>query len=142
MLGVVLSLASVALAQDVVVNVDPNVADKLGIDGTAAESNLSGAIDENLNINSQQDFLEAMANAAAMSSKGMGVDYASNIKRFMFGVSFGSAVNSAGFQFGRGGRELPEGGFALQMAVMGGINLGMGRDKGFLSRTPSSMRTA
>lgn len=122
-------------AQSIVVNIDEQVAAQFGIDPAEAESGVSSSIDSGLNIADQAEFLEAMANAAAMSSKGMGVDYASNIKTFMFGVSFGSAVNSAGFTFGRGGQELPDGsGFSLQLAAMAGVNLGFGNEDSAASR--------
>jgi hypothetical protein len=132
--GLLMITMSAAFAQDVSINIDDNVAGQFGIDSDEASSGITSSIDSSFNINDQAEFLQSMANAAAMSSKGMGVDYASNIKRFMFGVSFGSAVNSAGFQFGRGDRELPEGGFALQLSGMAGLNLGFANQDSFLSR--------
>ena len=133
-IGLMLWGLSTAAAQEVVVNIDQDVADTFGIDSTEASDGITSSINEGLNLVDQEAFLQSMANAAAMSSKGMGVDYASNIKRFMFGASFGSAVNSAGFSFGRGGRELPEDGFSFQVSAMAGLNLGFSNPDGFLGR--------
>jgi len=54
----------------------------------------------------------------------MGVDYASSPQKFVLGGSIGSALNGTGAGFGYGDGLLPQGGFAFQAAVMGGMNLG------------------
>lgn len=120
-------LIGTAHAQDleVVIDIDPQVAAQAGIDDTAAfESELNGAFDDALVLGDQAAYMEQMANANVLATKGMGVDYGSGFKRVIIGGGFGSAVNSAGFTFSRGDNPLPNGGFAFQATVMGGINLG------------------
>lgn len=123
-----------ARAQEVSILLNPQVASEYGLDVGSAEAQLSADIGEDLNLAEQQAFLDAMANAAALSTRGMGVDYASNVQKVVFGASLGSAVSASGLTLSRQGRELPEGGFSLQVAAMAGINLGMGREDAFLSR--------
>ena len=131
---VLLGGLSAARAQEISINVSDSVAQRYGLDSASIKREVSSAIDDNLNLADQQEFLDAMAEAAALSTRGMGVDYASNVERVVFGVSVGSAVNSSGVTLSRQGRELPDGGFSFQLAAMAGINLGMGREEGFFSR--------
>ena len=129
------ALIGAAQAQEIQIQIDQSVADQHGIDSDQVSSEISSTIDGQLNITEQLTFLDAMANAAALSTRGMGVDYASNPKRAVFGMSVGSAVNAAGVTFSRGEQELPEdGGFSFQLSAMAGINLGMGREDAALSR--------
>ncbi len=69
-----------------------------------------------------------MAEAAALSTKGMGVDYASNAERFVLGASVGSAASS-GLRIGEGQSQLPQEGFAFQVSAMAGMNLGAFADE-------------
>ena len=90
---------------------------------------LSNAIGDDLMLGDQTGFMSSMADAAAISAKGMGVDYATNFKRFIVGGSLGSGVDAAGAQFGKGGDLLPEAGFAFQVSAMAGVNLGWACDE-------------
>ena len=90
------------------------------------ENELNSAIGSLLKADAQDQLSTSMAEAAAISLKGMGVDYASNIKKFEVGGSVGSGAHEAGFSFKKGGDVLPKGGFAAQLTLMAGINLGIG----------------
>jgi hypothetical protein len=125
---------SQAHAQSIVVNIDETQAEQYGLDASGLESNLNSTVSDQLNIGEQAAFLTGMANAAALATKGMGVDYASNPKRVVFGGSFGTAVNGVGASFKRGEYAVPEGGFSLQASLMAGINLGFGNEDSALSR--------
>lgn len=128
-------LVSTALAQQVTVVIDPDLAAKYGIDAEAVRTEAATMVNDQLRLPSQQTFLEEMAAANAMSSKGMGVDYASNPQRFVVGGSFGSSVNGVGASFLRGDGTLPNGGFAVQLSMMAGLNLGFASpDDSFLRR--------
>ena len=126
--------AAPANAQSIVVNIDETQAEQYGLDVSGLENNLSSTVNDQLNIGDQAAFLAGMANAAALATKGMGVDYASNPKRVVFGGSFGSAVNGVGASFKRGEYAVPEGGFSMQASLMAGINLGFGNEDSALSR--------
>jgi len=126
-------LPTQAMAQTVEVSIDDNAISSVDLSG--ASSNLEATIGDDLNLVDQVEFLNAMADAALLASKGMGVDYASNPGLFVVGGSFGSAVDSAGFAFGRKGKELPDSGFSLQASAMAGINLGLGSTEGLLNRS-------
>ena len=115
---------STALAQQVVVEVDPAKADAAGIDPSSFEAEFAAAVEDELRLGDQSEYLRQMAQAAVLSSKGMGADYATNPQAFVIGGGFGSAVSSSGFRFGRGDDTLPQGGFAFQVSAMAGLNLG------------------
>ncbi len=110
-------LSSPAWAQEFqMVVTDPNT------DAAVLRQALGGAVDDQLRMDGQTEFLQQMATATALSAHGMGVDYASNPQRFVVGGGIGSAVDGAGFGYGDG--LLPASGFAFQVVAMGGFNLG------------------
>lgn len=112
---------------------DEQLATKLGLDTSAMEAELSDQIDEGLRVVDQGDFLAGMANATSISTRGMGVDYASDFQRAVIGGSFGTAVaGRAGF--GRGDTPLPVGGFSAQVSLMAGLNLGFASSKDSFAR--------
>jgi hypothetical protein len=87
-----------------------------------------------LHLGDPDAYLRSMADASALATKGMGVDYASNFEKFTFGWSVGSGVSGDGVHLGRGGGEIPKYGFSLQMCGTAGLNLGvLSGGKGFLS---------
>jgi hypothetical protein len=119
--------APLARAQEVTVHIDDKVARQAGIDPTQIEQSLGAAVSDNLRLADFQPFMEQMANASVTATKGMGADYATNPQRFVVGFGFGTAINAAGAGFTRGG-TIPEGGFALQMSALVGVNLGIGAE--------------
>lgn len=124
----------VAAAQEFQIQINEAAANAAGIDPAAAEAQLNSAADTTLKVGEQLAFMDQMARATALSTRGMGVDYASNPEKFVFGFSFGSAVSGAGAQFSRGGIDLPEGGFAGSLSAMAGVNLGMSADEDAFAR--------
>lgn len=122
----VFSHALEASAQTVSVrfDIEPSRAQQYGLDPDEVQEQLDAVLRRNLHLDTLQPFMDSMANAAAMSSKGMGVDYASNVDNFVLGVSLGSGVQDTGVRFSRGSDTLPVGGFAAQFSVMAGANLG------------------
>lgn len=117
------ALAATAHAQEMSFTFDETAAQQ-GVDTAAVEAELQGAIGGALKLNRPEEWMAQMAAANALAAQGMGVDYATNPQKFVFGGSFGSAVNGAGARLGMGGAELPEAGYAVQAAVMAGLNLG------------------
>lgn len=117
-------LLGLAFAQEITFDFDEASLEQAGLAPEDVEGPLEGAVTEDLHLVDQTTYLGHMAAAAALSSHGMGVDYASNPQRFVVGGSVGSAVSGAGAQFGRGDETLPEGGFAFQVSGMAGVNLG------------------
>lgn len=122
-LGLGLAVASPALAQDVTFNWDPNTTG--GVDTNAIEAEMGPAITDNLRLGDMDAYMASMANAAAMSTRGMGVDYASNPEAFVLGGSFGAGGHSAGFPPSQGDSLLPQAGIATQLTLMAGMNLGV-----------------
>jgi hypothetical protein len=113
-----------AAAQQVTVTIDPQMAQQLGLDAGAIEADLGAAVADEIKTDAIDTFVGQMADANLLSTKGMGVDYASNPQHFVVGGSIGTAVNGTGVQLGKGGDGLPSGGFAFQGAAMAGLNLG------------------
>lgn len=127
--------SSTAAAQQVDITLDKQLASQLGLDATAIRADLSGAVNEQIHTDEIETFVGQMADANLLSTKGMGVDYASNPQRFVIGGGLGTAVNGTGVQLGRGSDGLPSGGFAFQAAVMAGLNLGaFAEDDSFFRR--------
>jgi hypothetical protein len=128
-------LSPLASAQQIHVALDEDKAAQVGLDASELEADLSSTISDELKLGDQTVYLQQMAQAAILSSKGMGADYASNPQRFVLGGSVGSAVNSSGARFGKGQDTLPEGGFAFQVTAMAGLNLGaLAKEESFLRR--------
>lgn len=128
-------LPGTVAAQVVTVDVNEDLAAQYGIDAGRLESELTESFDKELHLADMSGYLAGMANAAALSTRGIGVDYATSPTHFISGGSLGTAVNKGGGTLGRGGKELPEFGFAFQAAVMMGLNLGaFDEDRGFFDR--------
>jgi hypothetical protein len=126
---------STAAAQQVVITLDPQLTSQLGLDATGIQADLTSAVDDQVHTDEIETFVGQMADANLLSTKGMGVDYASNPQRFVIGGGLGTAVNGTGIQLGKGGDGLPSGGFAFQAAVMAGLNLGaFAEDDSFFRR--------
>jgi hypothetical protein len=117
------------------VTIDEDIAAQIGVDPQALQGSLEGAIGDELHLGDAAAFLGSMADAQALATKGMGVDYASNFDKMMVGYSIGSGVSSGGATFSKGGQELPDYGFSFQMAAQVGLNMGiLTGGEGFLSR--------
>jgi hypothetical protein len=132
-LGLLSQVASAATGMNI--TIDEGLATQMGLDPGSLEASLGGSIEDELHLGDAQAFLGAMADAQALATKGMGVDYASNFDKLMVGWSVGSGVSAGGATFDRGGQELPDYGFSFQMAGTLGLNLGvLTGGEGFLSR--------
>ena len=93
-----------------------------GLDPKAVESDLGAKIDEQLRTREQPELLSGMANATAISARGMGVDYGLDVKKFVAGVGLGSGIAYSGSLLGRGDDDVvPSGGFSAQLSLMAGI---------------------
>ncbi len=120
------SIPTVATAQTTVdFQVDDARAQMFGVDPTAAEQELSQTLTDALQLADPERFMVSMAEAAAIAGKGLGVDYASNPSKFVFGVSLGTGANANGLVLDRDPQSLPEGGFSAQTSAMVGVNLGL-----------------
>lgn len=119
-------IPSMALAQTTVdFQVDDALAQQFGVDPAAAEQELSQALTEALQLADPEQFMVSMAEASAIAGKGLGVDYASNPSKFVFGISLGTGANANGLVLDRDPQALPAGGFSAQTSAMAGVNLGL-----------------
>lgn len=129
--GLAALIPSVAGAQTLELTLTQQALDA-GLDEAAMEESLNDAIGEALKLGTQSQhdaFIDSMIEAAAISARGLGVDYASNIEKVVVGGAIGSGVHESGFTFGRGKDLLPKGGFGAQISLMTGVNLGMGGEE-------------
>jgi hypothetical protein len=124
-----LLMPGLALGQTIEIEINQTATDA-GLDAATIEDPINETIASELKLDQIDGFLNSMAKAQAMANKGMGADYASNIKKFEVGGSASSALNVAeGFSLKKGDGTLPQGGFAAHVTLMGGINLGMAASK-------------
>jgi len=132
-----LALAPSAVAQTFGASFDLNEQRlaELGIDSDAMRDDLTATVEQELQLTEPGRFLDAFARAAALSTKGLGVDYASNADKFVFGAAMGAAVSGAPMAFQRGKSEVPDSGYAFMTALHGGVNLGVfSSNENFLDR--------
>ena len=116
---------SFAAGPTVRVNLDEAVFDSIGGDIQDADALLRQELEKRFQLEGNTALMERLARANAHAVRGLGVDYASNPKMFVFGVSAGPAVNDSGFDlFERGEDLLPANGFTPQAGIMAGVNLG------------------
>jgi hypothetical protein len=120
---ILLATFSTAQAQDIEVLLDGDFSDTTGLNPNTVKGELDSAIQSQLNLGEQTEYLSQMSRASAMASRGMGVDYFVQPKRLIIGGSLGSAGNGAGLM-APGDSIMPQGGFAWQFAGMAGLNLG------------------
>jgi hypothetical protein len=113
-----------ASAQTVAFDIDDQQAQQLGLDSAAIESEFGGAIGDQLNLVDTNEYLRSFANADAIALKGMGVDYASNPKKFSIGGTLGTGVADVPLTFSRDRQSLPDGGYAFMASLYAGLNLG------------------
>jgi len=133
--GLLVAAPAAHAAQGMNITIDEDVAQQLGLDAADLETSMGGAIQDELHLGSPGEFLGAMAQASALATKGMGVDYASNFEHLVFGGSVGSGVSEAGATFNRGGQEMPSYGFSFQVSGMAGLSMGiLSGGEGFPSR--------
>ncbi len=124
-----------ALAQEVEIRIDEALARKAGLDAAEVRADLDDELRSTLHLDALSTYLDSLANAALLATKGMGVDYATEIEAFVIGGSVGTGIDDGGFRFGRGDETLPAFGYAFQVAVMAGLNLGvLSHGEGVLSR--------
>jgi hypothetical protein len=121
------ALSALAHAQSATVtwDFDEDRLRDLGIDPSELSGGLSGTADEQLKLAQPGAFLDRFARAAALSTKGMGVDYASNAEKFVVGAAMGAAVSGAPLAFTRGQSDVPESGYAFMTSIHAGLNLGV-----------------
>ncbi|MEQ1565618.1 MAG: hypothetical protein ABMA64_08270 [Myxococcota bacterium] len=116
--------AGVAAAQSVVFDLNDQEAQQLGLDAAQIEDELGGALGDQLNLVDTAGYLASFAGADAIALKGMGVDYASNPRKFTLGATVGSAVADVPLTFVRSPTTLPDGGYAFMASAHAGLNLG------------------
>lgn len=115
-------LLGVTQARAANIELDDAAVKGAGLDPQVLRSDLGAGIDEELRVVDQRRFLAGMANAAAISARGMGVDYGLDVKQIVAGVAIGSGVAETGTLLGRGDDDpLPVGGFSAQLSLMAGI---------------------
>src|SRR5687768_5197598 len=113
-----------ASAQTIAFDLDEDRAQTLGLEARGIDSELTERAEVELHLVDPDGYLARFARAAAISSKGMGVDYASHPKLFTVGAALGSAVSGIPPAFRRNEDELPESGFAFMASIHAGLNFG------------------
>jgi hypothetical protein len=95
------------------------LAQELGLDVETFEQDVETKVTEALQLSEVQRFLRSFANASSFSSRGIGVDYASNSERYVLGFAANIAVSA---DLG-GDDDVPTVGVAPNFTLMGGVNL-------------------
>jgi hypothetical protein len=121
-------LVSAPARADVIVMVNPaagnDFAAMYGISRAMLEANLATEISEVFNLVEPKKYLSSFADAAAFSSKGLGVDYASNFDWVTAGIGVNlSLANDEGFS-GASESDRPIKGVAPNASLQVGVHLG------------------
>ena len=126
---VVVALAWAAPANAGTVTVDLEATDAaqfaaaMGISIEELESQLTDEINEVYNVLRAEDYMRALADAQAFSSRGLGVDYASNPKLLSIGVTANATVGFGDEGFDEPQSDQPIVNLATNISIMAGINL-------------------
>ncbi len=124
----VLGAVSSARAQGVNVTIEPgpgaNFSASLGLNIPQLEDQLQTELQDIFNTINPGAYLQAMSDAQAFSTKGLGVDYASNPTFLSVGASgnFTVAFGNDGLQETQ--KDRPVAGLSANISLMGGVNLG------------------
>lgn len=127
--GAALALSARQAAADVTVNVggaDPSFLQAVGMDAATLQSTVQGQVDRLYNVSTAQRYLRSFADAHAFSSKGLGVDYASNAEIFVigFGANFSLSVDPNIKPEDLKNAKAPVSSMAPNFSFLGGLNLG------------------
>jgi len=126
------ALPAVAQTANVSVNLNAagrNAANLLGLDVGQVEGELEQQLGALFGLRDVSEFLRLSANAQSMVNKGIGVDYASNPKGFLLGVSVSGALDAGDAELDDlanidGDRIVPVG-VGAQISLMAGFNFAM-----------------
>ena len=122
----VAATSALAAGPTVTIDLDEAFIESIGGDVEETRALFADSIEDRFQLSSNSALMERLARANAHAVRGLGIDYASNPKKFVFGLSAGPAVNDSGFDlFSRGDDLLPENGFTPQAGIMAGVNLGL-----------------
>ena len=116
---------AVGFGQTIDFDINAEKAEEIGLPADELQSELDALISGDLQLLDPTAYLQQMAEAAALSMKGMGADYGSNPNVFVAGLGLGSAAAGVSPTFVRGDTALPEGGFSFQLSLLAGVNLGL-----------------
>ena len=125
----VLLLANVAAAAEVTVKirespVAASFAQQAGLDVPTLEADVRRELENLFQTYRVADYLRSFGDAQAFASRGMGVDYASNIEAAMIGVAGNLSLNiERGYLPQNTRTRPPAGGVSTNATIMAGLNL-------------------
>jgi hypothetical protein len=122
----ILTAGSMARA-DVTVSIMPgpgtDFASQYGITLQELEMQLQTEIEEAFNLLRPTEYLRALGDAQAFSTKGLGVDYASNPTFISAGVAGNASVAFGDDGFDEAETDKPVAGLAVNLSIMAGMNM-------------------
>jgi opacity protein-like surface antigen len=121
--------AAPAARAEVTVRIDPgqgaSFAQQAGIDLPQLESMLKGELEKLFQTYRLSDWLRSFQDAHAFTTRGLGVDYASNLSAVMVGAAANVSLNAEEAFVPDGTRgKPPVGGLSTNATLMAGVNLG------------------
>lgn len=131
-------LAAVApAAAQVTVEITPGpgaqFAQQAGISLDVIKMQLEGELNRLFQVYRLKDYLRSFGDAQAFTTRGLGVDYASNLKFFEVGVAANVALGGEDSFLDQKPRTQPVGGLGTNLTFMAGLNFG------FLGAAPLTM---
>lgn len=122
---VVGSVMAGSAAAGVKINVDPGAKDFMDRAGLN-EASLQNEIERVFQVHRIDDYLRAVGNSYAFTTKGMGVDYATNIDYLVFGAAASVAANAEGALTPEDAKTKPPvAALTTNWTLMGGLNFGL-----------------
>ncbi len=115
-------------ASVVVTPQDPAASDfarRAGVDPASMKAQIEGELDRLFQVGRLEDYLRMVGDSNAFTTKGMGVDYATNLKFAMIGAAANVAVNARSALTSEDARTKPPiAALTTNFTLMGGVNLG------------------
>jgi hypothetical protein len=130
--GILVLFASSGAARaqmpQVTVHIDPaqgqQFAAQAGIDLPAVEAQVQTELDRLFQVYRLRDYVRAFGDAQGFTTRGLGVDYGSNVRYLEVGVAASAAINGNSAVVEGDTRTQPIAGVSGNLTIMGGVNLG------------------
>jgi hypothetical protein len=123
LVALVLVAAVPTARADIQVTINQTFADQTGISKESVETQIRDELDRLFQVYRVKDYVRSFGDAQAFTTRGLGVDYGSNVRFAEIGFAANVAVNGNQALFDKDPQTQPLGGLAPNLTAMAGVNL-------------------